>query len=228
MAQPCGQVLGAPDLSCLLPVRHFTWGRGTGGYSKAVGRFGSELWAVSRARAGALTPASGTVPHQEAVAVQLEPERLVKILEVLRELPVPNYRCVLPPPPADASRSPGALCSRGPVPRPQPYSCTVWPCVTPSPWCPLYRTLEFLMRHLVHMASFSNQTNMHSRNLAIVWAPNLLRWAVCGQPVGTRQGLATRKRPGRAVAVWVHWSPVRNREGQSHTERGGAHPLALL
>ncbi|XP_011768416.2 rho GTPase-activating protein 30 isoform X2 [Macaca nemestrina] len=64
----------------------------------------------------------------EAVGVQLEPERLVKILEVLRELPVPNYR-----------------------------------------------TLEFLMRHLVHMASFSAQTNMHARNLAIVWAPNLLR-----------------------------------------------------
>lgn len=64
----------------------------------------------------------------EAVAVQLEPERLVKILEVLQELPVPNYR-----------------------------------------------TLEFLMRHLVHMASFSAQTNMHARNLAIVWAPNLLR-----------------------------------------------------
>ncbi|XP_008064111.1 rho GTPase-activating protein 30 isoform X4 [Carlito syrichta] len=64
----------------------------------------------------------------EAVAVQLEPERLVKILEVLRELPLPNYR-----------------------------------------------TLEFLMRHLVHMASFSAQTNMHARNLAIVWAPNLLR-----------------------------------------------------
>ncbi|XP_058165953.1 rho GTPase-activating protein 30 isoform X2 [Dasypus novemcinctus] len=64
----------------------------------------------------------------EAVAVQMEPERLVKILEVLRDLPVPNYR-----------------------------------------------TLEFLMRHLVHMASFSAQTNMHARNLAIVWAPNLLR-----------------------------------------------------
>ncbi|XP_011812982.1 PREDICTED: rho GTPase-activating protein 30 isoform X3 [Colobus angolensis palliatus] len=31
------------------------------------------------------------------------------------------------------------------------------------------------MRHLVHMASFSAQTNMHARNLAIVWAPNLLR-----------------------------------------------------
>ncbi|XP_051003831.1 rho GTPase-activating protein 30 [Acomys russatus] len=64
----------------------------------------------------------------EAVAVQLEPERLIKILDVLQELPIQNYR-----------------------------------------------TLEFLMRHLVHMASFSAQTNMHARNLAIVWAPNLLR-----------------------------------------------------
>ena len=41
---------------------------------------------------------------------------------------------------------------------------------------PFCRTLEFLMRHLVHMASFSAQTNMHARNLANVWAPNLLRW----------------------------------------------------
>ncbi|XP_009465365.1 PREDICTED: rho GTPase-activating protein 30, partial [Nipponia nippon] len=40
---------------------------------------------------------------------------------------------------------------------------------------PHYRTLEFLMRHLLHMASYSSQTNMHARNLAIVWAPNLLR-----------------------------------------------------
>ncbi|PWA30037.1 hypothetical protein CCH79_00009719 [Gambusia affinis] len=37
------------------------------------------------------------------------------------------------------------------------------------------KTLEFLMRHLVKMASYSSETNMHARNLAIVWAPNLLR-----------------------------------------------------
>ncbi|XP_049889702.1 uncharacterized protein si:dkeyp-68b7.12 [Epinephelus moara] len=64
----------------------------------------------------------------EAVAIQLEEERLVKIRDVLKELPAPHYR-----------------------------------------------TLEFLMRHLVKMASYSSETNMHSRNLAIVWAPNLLR-----------------------------------------------------
>ncbi|XP_067837314.1 rho GTPase-activating protein 30-like [Heptranchias perlo] len=38
-----------------------------------------------------------------------------------------------------------------------------------------YRTLEYLMRHLLLMASHSSATNMHVRNLAIVWAPNLLR-----------------------------------------------------
>uniref|UniRef100_UPI003AAE2B63 LOW QUALITY PROTEIN: rho GTPase-activating protein 30 n=1 Tax=Centroberyx gerrardi TaxID=166262 RepID=UPI003AAE2B63 len=64
----------------------------------------------------------------EAVAIQLEEERLVKITDVLKELPSPHYR-----------------------------------------------TLEFLMRHLVRMASHSSETNMHARNLAIVWAPNLLR-----------------------------------------------------
>ncbi|KAJ8348490.1 hypothetical protein SKAU_G00270790 [Synaphobranchus kaupii] len=40
---------------------------------------------------------------------------------------------------------------------------------------PHYRTLECLAKHLVHMATFSSQTNMHARNLALVWAPNLLR-----------------------------------------------------
>ncbi|XP_061549353.1 uncharacterized protein si:dkeyp-68b7.12 isoform X2 [Phycodurus eques] len=64
----------------------------------------------------------------EAVAVQLERDRLIKIQDVLKELPTPHYR-----------------------------------------------TLEFLMCHLVKMASYSPQTNMHARNLAIVWAPNLLR-----------------------------------------------------
>ncbi|KAM6309362.1 rho GTPase-activating protein 30 [Podargus strigoides] len=64
----------------------------------------------------------------DAVAIQMEEARLVKIKEVLKELPVPHYR-----------------------------------------------TLEFLMRHLLRMASYSAQTNMHARNLAIVWAPNLLR-----------------------------------------------------
>ena len=38
-----------------------------------------------------------------------------------------------------------------------------------------YRTLEYLLRHLNRVASHGNVTGMTSKNLAIVWAPNLLR-----------------------------------------------------
>uniref|UniRef100_A0A1A7XR04 Rho GTPase activating protein 31 n=2 Tax=Iconisemion striatum TaxID=60296 RepID=A0A1A7XR04_9TELE len=38
-----------------------------------------------------------------------------------------------------------------------------------------FRTLEYLTKHLAHLATLSSQTNMHTRNLALVWAPNLLR-----------------------------------------------------
>ncbi|XP_066501274.1 rho GTPase-activating protein 33 isoform X2 [Hoplias malabaricus] len=40
---------------------------------------------------------------------------------------------------------------------------------------PHYRTLEYLIKHLAHLATMSETTNMHVKNLAIVWAPNLLR-----------------------------------------------------
>ncbi|XP_072216499.1 rho GTPase-activating protein 32-like [Excalfactoria chinensis] len=40
---------------------------------------------------------------------------------------------------------------------------------------PHYRTLEYLMRHLASLAGNSSVTNMGAQNLAIVWAPNLLR-----------------------------------------------------
>ncbi|XP_067085370.1 rho GTPase-activating protein 32 [Osmerus mordax] len=64
----------------------------------------------------------------EAVSAATDDERLIKIHDVIQQLPPPHYR-----------------------------------------------TLEFLMRHLSHLATFSYITNMHSKNLAIVWAPNLLR-----------------------------------------------------
>lgn len=32
------------------------------------------------------------------------------------------------------------------------------------------------MRHLSRMGTYSTVTNMHCKNIAIVWAPNLLRW----------------------------------------------------
>uniref|UniRef100_A0A0C9Q035 CdGAPr_0 protein n=2 Tax=Fopius arisanus TaxID=64838 RepID=A0A0C9Q035_9HYME len=40
---------------------------------------------------------------------------------------------------------------------------------------PHYRTLEYLMRHLVRVAARGGETGMTPRNVAIVWAPNLLR-----------------------------------------------------
>ncbi|XP_074529246.1 rho GTPase-activating protein 31 isoform X2 [Halichoeres trimaculatus] len=40
---------------------------------------------------------------------------------------------------------------------------------------PHFRTLEYLTKHLTYLATLSSQTNMHTRNLALVWAPNLLR-----------------------------------------------------
>ncbi|MFT7818593.1 rho GTPase-activating protein 32 isoform X2 [Arapaima gigas] len=64
----------------------------------------------------------------EAVSAATDEERLIKIHDVIQQLPPPHYR-----------------------------------------------TLEYLMRHLSHLATFSYVTNMHSKNLAIVWAPNLLR-----------------------------------------------------
>ncbi|XP_044077997.1 rho GTPase-activating protein 32 isoform X3 [Siniperca chuatsi] len=64
----------------------------------------------------------------EAVSAATDEERLIKIHDVIQQLPPPHYR-----------------------------------------------TLEFLMRHLSRLAAFSYITNMHSKNLAIVWAPNLLR-----------------------------------------------------
>ncbi|KAL2094418.1 hypothetical protein ACEWY4_009137 [Coilia grayii] len=64
----------------------------------------------------------------EAVSVATDDERLLKIHDVIQQLPPPHYR-----------------------------------------------TLEFLMKHLSRLAAFSTITNMHAKNLAIVWAPNLLR-----------------------------------------------------
>jgi Rho GTPase-activating protein 33 len=39
-----------------------------------------------------------------------------------------------------------------------------------------FRTLEYLMRHLAKVSTNGSNTGMHSKNLAIVWAPNLLRY----------------------------------------------------
>ncbi|XP_040287852.1 rho GTPase-activating protein 32 isoform X6 [Bufo bufo] len=65
----------------------------------------------------------------DAVSAATDEERLVKIHDVIQQLPPPHYR-----------------------------------------------TLEFLMRHLSRLATYCSITNMHTKNLAIVWAPNLLRY----------------------------------------------------
>ncbi|NXW13954.1 RHG32 protein, partial [Circaetus pectoralis] len=66
----------------------------------------------------------------DAVSAATDEERLVKIHDVIQQLPPPHYR-----------------------------------------------TLEFLMRHLARLADYCSITNMHTKNLAIVWAPNLLRYS---------------------------------------------------
>lgn len=59
--------------------------------------------------------------------------------------------------------------------------CGSWPGF--AQWCWTFasllfsRTLEFLMRHLARLADYCSITNMHTKNLAIVWAPNLLRYS---------------------------------------------------
>ena len=37
------------------------------------------------------------------------------------------------------------------------------------------RTMDWLMRHLYRMSLHSERTGMTSKNLAIVWSPNILR-----------------------------------------------------
>ena len=38
-----------------------------------------------------------------------------------------------------------------------------------------FRTLHYLMLHLHRVASHASKTGMTAKNLAIVWAPNLIR-----------------------------------------------------
>ncbi|KAH9407785.1 Rho GTPase-activating protein 32 [Tyrophagus putrescentiae] len=49
---------------------------------------------------------------------------------------------------------------------------------------PHWRTLRFLTRHLSYVSKFESKTGMTPKNLAIVWAPNLLRSRDLDQHVG--------------------------------------------
>ncbi|XP_022823995.1 GTPase-activating protein CdGAPr [Spodoptera litura] len=54
---------------------------------------------------------------------------------------------------------------------------------------PHYRTLAYLMRHLRRVSLLGAQTGMTARNMAIVWAPNLLR---APRPQHALQGVAVQ------------------------------------
>ncbi|KAJ0183006.1 hypothetical protein K1T71_000982 [Dendrolimus kikuchii] len=54
---------------------------------------------------------------------------------------------------------------------------------------PHYRTLAYLMRHLRRVSLLGEQTGMTARNMAIVWAPNLLR---SPRPQHALQGVAVQ------------------------------------
>ncbi|KAM4651628.1 rho GTPase-activating protein 33 isoform 2-T2 [Discoglossus pictus] len=67
-------------------------------------------------------------PFSEAMSVTSEEEKLIRVHDLIQQLPPPHYR-----------------------------------------------TLEYLMKHLSLLSTHSDRTGMHARNLAIIWAPNLLR-----------------------------------------------------
>lgn len=77
------------------------------------------------------------------------------------------------------------------------------------------------MRHLVHMASLSAQTNMHARNLAIVWAPNLLRCVL----LGAAWGPSSAGGGGGVAGVGLVPEPVEHRKTQRCPEWGAAQPV---
>uniref|UniRef100_A0A146KR48 GTPase-activating protein CdGAPr n=1 Tax=Lygus hesperus TaxID=30085 RepID=A0A146KR48_LYGHE len=57
---------------------------------------------------------------------------------------------------------------------------------------PHYRTLEYLMGHLGRVCGHSTGTGMTARNVAIVWAPNLLRCRSLDQGVAALQGVGVQ------------------------------------
>ena len=52
-----------------------------------------------------------------------------------------------------------------------------------------FRTLEYLMRHLHKVSLKGNDTGMTAKNLAIVWAPNLLRTKELNKPKNNNNNL---------------------------------------
>lgn len=56
-----------------------------------------------------------------------------------------------------------------------------------------HRTLQYLVKHLARVAEHGHQTGMTPRNVAIVWAPNLLRCKTLeGGGVAALQGVGVQ------------------------------------
>lgn len=135
--------------------------------------------------------------------MQLEPERLVKILEVLRELPVPNYRCVGPSPPAAQTLPPpGALT--GPFSSGSQAPALLLPRVTLSDPCPM---APFLQDPGIPDAPLGahglvQRTDQHARpQPGHRLGPQPAEVRVRSGPPESGPGGGS----GRSVAVWVPW-----------------------
>ena len=63
-----------------------------------------------------------------------------------------------------------------------------------------FRTAEFLFRHLNKVSKYGAKTGMHCKNLAIVWAPNLMRYVcVCACHVFTIKFIFERKSVSKLI-----------------------------
>uniref|UniRef100_A0A8C1LG50 Rho GTPase activating protein 31 n=1 Tax=Cyprinus carpio TaxID=7962 RepID=A0A8C1LG50_CYPCA len=85
------------------------------------------------------------------------------------------------------------------------------------------RTLEYLTKHLTHLATLSHQTNMHARNLALVWAPNLLRSKEIEVPScnGDMAFLEVRVQQSVVEFILNHTEQIFNQDGQPSKSREG-------
>ncbi|ROL44369.1 Rho GTPase-activating protein 31 [Anabarilius grahami] len=86
-----------------------------------------------------------------------------------------------------------------------------------------FRTLEYLTKHLAHLATLSHQTNMHARNLALVWAPNLLRSKEVEVPSCNGDIAFQEVRVQQSVVEFIlnHTEQIFNQEVQSTKSREG-------
>ncbi|XP_075046608.1 rho GTPase-activating protein 33 isoform X4 [Mixophyes fleayi] len=89
---------------------------------------------------------------------------------------------------------------------------------------PHYRTLEYLMRHLSRLSAHSDRTGMHARNLAIIWAPNLLRSRDM-ESVGTPGADAFREVRVQSVLVEFLLSNVETLFSDTFTSIGRCGPI---